>query len=320
MQAAITGATGFIGSHLTDALLAQGWKVRILKHRRPSHRKEVESLEGRIDLIDDLIPFCEGADLIFHLASAMGSAQIKARDFQRINLDGTRGLLEAARITRVPRVVHVSSAGVLGAVPEGVIADETFAPKPVTLYDKTKYLAEKLAVEASSYLNIVVVRPGWVYGPRDRRTFKLIRAIKKKRFLMVGPGQGRQSPVWVSDLVQGLLLAAARGKAGAIYNLAAGEILTIKEMVTVIAAALGARLWPGSLPVWLAKISAFFLDQLGRLSRREMPLNSSRLSFFLHSKPLSISRAKEELGFAPQVLFRSGIPKAIRWYQEQGWL
>jgi len=137
---------------------------------------------------------------------------------------------------------------------------------------------------------------------------------------MVGPGQGRQSPVWVSDLVQGLLLAAARGKAGAIYNLAAGEILTIKEMVTVIAAALGARLWPGSLPVWLAKISAFFLDQLGRLSRREMPLNSSRLSFFLHSKPLSISRAKEELGFAPQVLFRSGIPKAIRWYQEQGWL
>jgi dihydroflavonol-4-reductase len=321
MLAAVTGATGFIGSHLIDSLLERGWKIRILRHFRPPHRSEVEIFTGRIDQVQDLMPFCEGADFVFHLASAMGSALIEEREFYRINVEGTKALLEAARRSGVKHFLQVSSAGVLGAVPEGVVADEDYPPHPLTLYDRTKWLAEKLALEAArDGLDVVVVRPGWVYGPRDRRTFKLIRAIKRGFFFMAGNGQGRQTPVWIGDLVQGLLLAAEKGRTGEIYHLAGREILRVKEMAREIASACQVKFRPLPLPVFPLKLAAYCLDRLGLWLGREMPLNSSRLSFFLHSKPLAIDKAWKELGYSPAVNFSQGIIQAVRWYQEQSWL
>lgn len=191
MRAAITGATGFIGSHLVDFLLEQGWKVRILRHLRPPHRRDVELFEGQIDQVQDLLSFCQGADFIFHLASAMGSAQLRGEEFYRINVEGTTALLEAARKSKVQRFLHVSSAGVLGAVPDGQVADENYPPQPITIYDRTKWMGETIALEAAKAgVDVIVVRPGWVYGPRDRRTLKLIRAIKKRVFFIVGNGSG----------------------------------------------------------------------------------------------------------------------------------
>ncbi len=315
MQAAITGGTGFIGTHLLDALLDRGWKVRLLIHRRLPH------VEGRIDKPEELKPLCQGAEIVFHLASAMGSAQLRPKEFYQINVEGTRALLQAARIAGVRRVVHVSSAGVLGAVPAGVIADENYPPRPITLYDQTKWRGENEALQAASFgQDVVIARPGWVYGPRDRRTLKLIKAIKKKKFFLVGSGCGRQSPVWVGDLIHGLLRLTQKGEKGRIYHLAGGEILSVKEMAETIAQALHVSLWPWALPVLPVKTGAYFLDFLGKAMRRELPFNLSRLSFFLHSKPLSIERARLELGYSPQVSFAPGISLAIRWYQENGWL
>jgi dihydroflavonol-4-reductase len=321
MRVALTGATGFIGSHLVDSLLERRWKIRIFRHLRSPHRSEVEVFTGRIDQVEDLLPFCEGADFVFHLASAMGSAQLEAKEFYRINVEGTKALLEAARKSGVKRFLQVSSAGVLGAVPEGFVADENYPPHPLTLYDRTKWLAEKLALEATrDGLDVVVVRPGWVYGPRDRRTFKLIRAIKRGLFFMAGDGRGRQTPVWVGDLIQGLLLAAEKGTRGEIYHLAGQEILRVKEMARQIASACQVKFRPISLPVLPLKLAACGLDQVGLWLRREMPLNSSRLSFFLHSKPLAIDKAQKELGYSPRINFSLGIIQAVSWYQEQGWL
>lgn len=321
MLAAITGATGFIGSHLVDSLLEQGWKVRILRHLRPPHRKEVELFEGRIDQIKDLLSFCQGADTIFHLASAMGSAQLKGEEFYRINVEGTKALLEAAIKMKVPRFLHVSSAGVLGNVPHGIVADENYPPQPITTYDRTKWQGEKIALEAAQAgLDVVIVRPGWIYGPRDRRTLKLIRAIKKGVFFIVGNGRGRQTPLWIKDLIQGLLLAVEKGKRGEIYHLAGNEILMVKDMVKMIASALQVKFKPIHLPIFPIRIAASFFDQIGLLLGQEMPLNSSRLSFFLHSKPLAIEKARQELGFRPVSNFREGITQAVSWYRDQGWI
>lgn len=321
MQAAITGASGFIGSHLVDSLIEQGWKVRVLRHLRPPHRCEVELFDGRIDQIKDLLSFCQGADLVFHLASAMGSAQLKAEEFYRINVAGTKALLEAARESKVPRFIHVSSAGVLGAVPDELVADESYPPKPITIYDRTKWMGEIMALEAANIgLDVIVVRPGWVYGPRDRRSFKLIRAIKKGLFFIVGNGQGRQTPIWIKDLVQGLLLSAEKGKGGEIYHLAGDEILMVKDMARMIASACQVKLKPIHLPILPIRVAASFFDKIGLLFRQEMPINSSRLSFFLHSKPLIINKAQRELGFKPTVNFSLGIIQTVCWYQEQGWL
>lgn len=321
MQAAITGGTGFIGSHLVDSLLERGWQVRILRHKRLPHRKDVESIAGQVDRPEALYRLFSGADVVFHLASAMGAAQIGSRDFFRINVGGTEAVLQVARKIRVKRVVHVSSAGVLGAVPEGVIASEDFPPRPITVYDKTKWLAEKAALLAARKgQEVIVVRPGWVYGPRDRRTLKLIKAVRKKLFFLVNGGKSRQTPIWVQDLVEGMVAAAEKGRSGVVYHLAGAEILTVEQMAAAMAGCLQVKLRRWSPPLALLKLGASVGDGFGRLFQHEFPLTSARLSFFLHSKPLSINRAKEQLGFNPVTFFNEGIERAIRWYKESGWL
>ncbi|MCX7975295.1 MAG: NAD-dependent epimerase/dehydratase family protein [Candidatus Aminicenantes bacterium] len=321
MRAAVTGASGFIGSHLIDSLLERGWRVKVFRHLRPFHRPDVDVFSGQIDRVDDLQPFCQDVDLVFHLASAMGSAQLPPEEFYRVNVEGTRAILQAAKKAGVKRFIHLSSAGVLGAVPENLIADENLLPRPITLYDQTKAKGEALALEASKEgLAVVVVRPGWVYGPRDRRTFKLFKAIKKRQFIIVGDGRGRQTPIWIGDLIDGLLLAAEKGRKGEIYHLAGKEILTVKEMVEMIAEALGVKLLPLHLPVWPTKWLALCFDKVGLWLHQEMPLNTSRLSFFLHSKPLAITKARKELGFNPQCPFKEGLSLTIKWYIDHGWL
>ncbi len=321
MQAAITGGTGFIGCHLVDGLLERGWRVRILRHQRPPHRTDVESVVGEVDRPEDLDRLFAGAAVVFHLAAAMGGSQMSIRDFVRINVGGTEAVLQAARKAGVKRVVQVRSAGVLGSVPEGVIAAEDYPPRPITVYDKTKWLAENLALQASREgQEVVVVRPGWVYGPRDLRTLKLIKAIKKKLFFLVNGGKGCQTPIWVKDLIDGMVMVAEKGKTGLVYHLAGEEILTVEQMASAIASSLQVKLRKWSPPLTLIKLSAHIGDGLGRIFRHEFPLTSGRLSFFLHSKPLSINRAKEELGFKPVTTFTEGIEKAIRWYKENGWL
>jgi len=321
MQVAITGATGFIGSHLVDTLLARGWEVRLLRHRRLPHRSDVKIIDGEIDSLSDLISLFKGVDVVFHLASAMGSSPLSPEDFFRINLKGTKTVLEAAREAGVSRVVHVSSAGVLGNVPKGIVADESYPPHPLTIYDRSKWAGEKAVLEASSLgQDVVVVRPGWVYGPRDRRTFKVIQAIKNHLFFLVGDGSCRQSPVWIHDLISGLLLCTEKGEKGKIYHLAGGEILTVKEMAETIAKNLGVSIPPFHIPVFVAKTVAFVLERVWKPLRKEPPLNTARLSFFLHSKPLDISLAQKELGYSPKVPFSTGIPLAIQWYKENGWL
>ena len=322
MRAFVTGGSGFIGGHLIASLLGRGFKVRALVHRTPLRLDAgVETIQGDIcdwELLKDALA---GTDILFHLASALGASTIGREEFRRINALGTESVLEAARSAGVGRAVHLSSAGVFGAVKKGETAFESTPPAPVTVYDRTKLEGEQAALRlAREGLNVVTVRPGWAYGPGDRRTFKLIKAICRGRFLMAGRGNGLQTPVYIDDLVRGVLAALEKGKSGEVYHLAGAEILTIREMVGGIAAACGTRVPRLYLPALPARLAALFLDALFSPLRREPPLGRSKLSFFLHSKPLSIDKARRDLGYAPEVPFKTGIENAVSWYRSQGWL
>jgi nucleoside-diphosphate-sugar epimerase len=166
----------------------------------------------------------------------------------------------------------------------------------------------------------VIVRPGWVYGPDDRRTFKLIKAVASRRFILVGGGKTRQTPVHVSDLVSGTLLCAAKGRPGEIYNLAGSEVLTVRAMAEAIAEAAGVSIPPVSLPRLPARAAAAVLTALYRPFKKEAPLNPSRLAFFLDAKPLDIAKAVHELGYAPSIGFRTGIAMTVEWCRANGWL
>ena len=322
MRAFVTGGSGFIGGHLIKALLSRGFAVRALVHRRPIPIEDrVETVTGDIcdrELLDKAM---KGTDILFHLASALGASTITEKEFRRINALGTESVLEAARSAKVGRIVHLSSAGVLGAVGKGDVADESYPPKPITSYDVTKLEGEEIALRfAREGSAVVVIRPGWAYGPGDRRTLKLVRSICRGRFIMATRGRGLQTPVYIDDLINGILLAGEKGRKAEVYHLAGGEVVTVRKMAGEIAAACGRKLPRLYLPALPARLAAFLLDKSFAPFRREPPLGRSKLSFFLDSKPLSIDKARRGLGFAPEVEFSDGIARAVAWYRNQGWL
>lgn len=321
-RAFVTGGSGFIGSHLIDALLEKGWQVCALAHRRPLlQESRIVTVRGGITDAALLKEGMRECDVLFHLASALGGSRIGRHEFLATNARGTEAVLEAAREAGVRRVVHCSSAGVFGSVRNGDIADETYQPNPIQVYDQTKFEGEKIASRfAERGMDIVIVRPGWAYGPRDRRTFKLIRAIHDRRFVLAGKGSARQTPVYVGDLVAGMRLACELGQKGEVYHLAGREIMTAKEIAMVVAGACGTKIPRFHLPLPASILAAGILEIALLPFRREPPLTRAKLSFFTQSKPLSITKAERELRFAPAVDFQHGMAMTINWYRAAGWL
>jgi len=322
MRAFITGASGFIGSHLVEHLLNKEWVVRLLshKHKIPGE-EECEIVRGDINDFQTLSKALKGTDILFHLAAALGSSLIKKKEFFKINALGTKSVLKAAHEAGVKRVIHFSSAGVLGSVKDNQVATENFHLNPQDVYDKSKLEGEKEALlSAQEGMDVVIIRPGWVYGPGDRRTFRLIKAIAKKRFILVTKGNALQTPIFIQDLINGVLLCVEKGKKGEIYHLAGSEILKVKDIVKSIASATGTKIPPFSLPLFPVKLTAYFIGKIYSLLNKEAPLNLSKLAFFIHPKPLSIQKAKKELKFSPKTNFKEGLIKTVSWYRDQGWL
>jgi nucleoside-diphosphate-sugar epimerase len=322
MRAFVTGASGFIGVHLVRQLLQQNWQVHILRHKM-----DLEGLEGyrvfRGDIRDanSLKDMFNGTDVLFHLAAALGGSRISKKEFFHINAEGTNNVLAAAAAAGVKRVIHISSAGVLGSVKENRPAKENYPPSPRDFYDISKLQGEKIALQfAKKRGNVVVIRPGWVYGPSDRRTFKLIKAVATRKFLLATRGNVQQTPVYIDDLIRGILLCVEKGKTGEIYHLAGKESLTVKEITSSIAQAANVSFFQFPLPIFVLKAAAWKLETAFSLLGKEAPLTRGKLAFFIHPKPLSIQKASMELGFAPQWDFKTGIAAAFSWYREHGWL
>jgi nucleoside-diphosphate-sugar epimerase len=322
MQAFVTGASGFLGSHLVRRLTAGGWKVRALDLAAPlSSAPGIEVVLGDVRDPGPWKKDLSGTDVLFHLAAALGASRLSGEAFLEINAGGTESVLGAAREAGVRKMVSVSSAGVIGAVEPGGVADEDTPPNPQNAYDRSKLEAERIALEfARRGTEVVVVRPGWAYGPGDRRSFKVIKAVHDRRFALVAPDRGRQTPVFIDDLVEGFLLAAEKGRRGEIYHLTGDEVLTVRRMAALIAEACGIPAPKLRLPVLPARLAAWVLEKAFAPFGREAPLNRSRLAFFLDPKALSNAKARRELGFRPEVDFRNGMARAVAWYREQGWL
>ncbi|MBM3294676.1 MAG: NAD-dependent epimerase/dehydratase family protein [Candidatus Aminicenantes bacterium] len=320
MKAFVTGISGFVGGRLAQVLVGRGDAVRGLVHVRPAPSVGgLEFVSGDIADLGLLVDAFKGADIVFHCAAALGASSFGLEAFRAVNAGGTRAVLAAAGEAGVGRVIHFSSAGVLGRVEGGRAADENHPPAPRDAYDRTKLEGERIALEAAGRgRDVVIIRPGWIYGPGDRRTLKLIRAIARRRFALVGRGRTLQTPVHIDDLVAGTLLAAAEGRSGEIYNLAGFEVMTVAEMAAGIAAAAGVRPARLRLPVWPTRGAAWTMGRAFRVFRKEAPLSPSRLAFFLHPKPLDIGKAQRELGYAPKIPFKEGMARTVDWYRGAG--
>lgn len=326
MRVFITGASGFIGRSLADGCSQRKWDVRVLQHTQPLQRdsmpeRDYDIVEGDITNPDSLKGLFREVDILFHCAAALGASVLSEGDFFRINAEGTKNVLQASKEAGVPKIVHFSSAGVLGSVEGGEVASEGYDPNPQNSYDRSKLEGERIARRfAEEGMDITIVRPGWVYGPGDRRTFKLIKAIAKNRFMLVTRGNTLQTPVHIGDLVEGVLLCTEKGQGGQIYHIAGSEVLRVKDIVTAIASATGSKIPPVSLPLLPVKIAASALEKAFAVFKKEAPLTRGRLSFFIHPKPLAIQKARQKLGYAPKISFSEGILETVEWSKAHNWL
>jgi nucleoside-diphosphate-sugar epimerase len=261
----------------------------------------------------------DGIEVVYHLASAHLDVSLSDTYYRRVNVDATVSFLKTARSLGVKRMVHCSSVGVIGDV-QSPPADETSPCHPTNIYEHTKLLGEQAVVQFAQETGfpVAVVRPAWVYGPRCPRTQKLFRTIGKGRFVMIGNGSTLRHPIYVSDAVRGLELAAETEQAaGQVYIIAGEKPVRIETLVQMIAEVLAVKPPAIRLPVSLGKVAGHTLQLAFKPLGRQPPLSRRSVDFFLKDNAFNIGKAKRDLGFQPQIELRAGLAQTVHWLNDR---
>jgi nucleoside-diphosphate-sugar epimerase len=215
--------------------------------------------------------------------------------------------------------VHVSTVGIFGHVAAPPAHEET-EPAPGNAYERTKLEGEHAvrAAAAEVGLDLVVLRPAWVYGPRCPRMAKLLRSVRAGHFVYVGAGRNLRHPIYISDAVEALLKAGTADAplAGRTYLVAGPRSVSLRELVETCARQLGVSPPRRHLPRPVAGVAAGAAELAFRLARREPPFSRRSLVFFENDNAFDIGAARRDLGFEPQVDLDEGIRRTI---EEGSW-
>ncbi|HRU81109.1 MAG TPA: NAD(P)-dependent oxidoreductase [Candidatus Methanomethylicus sp.] len=331
MRVALTGASGFLGGYLAEALVRNGHIVIGLV-RDPDTQPALLSLGAelrRIDLTDKstLAGAVEGSDVIVHLA-AYYTFHGRKEQYRRVNVEGTLSLIEAAAASGVRRFIYCSSTEAMGPV-ESPPADESAPLNPAYEYGRSKAEAEALVRSCPAMgIDYTIIRPSGIYGPRnvDDVAYWTITSFAKNsiatRFI-VGDGQRLVQFTHVSDVVSGFMLAiekpdASRNKT---FIIAAESAHAYAEVYSILAEICGRSPPRHHLHPLLAKAMIAPVEALNRLAGRENFLwHTSTVSSVTSDRSYSIGKAKKELGFTPKYDLKTGLAETVEWYRAKGYL
>jgi nucleoside-diphosphate-sugar epimerase len=321
MKVFVTGGSGFVGRNLITALLGRGDQVVALA-RSLSAMQTVRDLGAEPqagDLVDvaAMTAGMQGAGVVFHCAAKVEDWGDPA-EFQRVNVEGTARVLQAARAAGVRRVVHVSTEAVLADGSPIHNADETRprARKPIGQYPSSKAAAEAVALEGSrDGLEVVAVRPRFIWGKGDTAILpKLVEVMRKGQFAWIGGGRYRTSTCHVRNVCEGALLAAEKGKPGEIYFLTDGEPVEFRAFISSMAATQGVDAGSRSIPYVLA----YGLGWVGEALWRLLPLRGrplvSRTAILLTGTEVTVNdaKARRELGYRALVTREEGLAEMVQ--------
>ena len=327
MRVLVTGATGFIGSSIVRELLTQGYQVRVLVREQSNTRNldglNIEVAYGDITNADSLGPALQGCSRLFHSA-ALYSFWVKERALlYKINVDGTRNVLQAAKEAGIDRVVYTSSVAAL-AVPVGKRPTTEETPVDFTQivgdYKKSKYYAEQVALEyARAGLPVVIVNPSFPVGPRDIKPTPtgqtILDFLNRKLPAYIETGM---NVVDVEDVAVGHLLAAERGKIGQRYILG-GTDMTMGQLLQTLSEITGLPAPRVKLPylpiLGLSYLNAAFC-RLTRATPRMTPETIRMSRHYMYYDP---TKAIRELGL-PQTQPKAALEKAVNWFQDNGYI
>jgi nucleoside-diphosphate-sugar epimerase len=322
----VTGATGFIGSHLAERLVEKGRQVRCLVRRtsnlRYLQKPGIELVYGGLDSATDWNDALSGVDTIYHVAGLTFAR--RRHDYYRVNHHGTEAILAAAlkRRDQIKKFVHISSLAAVGPGRNGEPVTEETAPAPITDYGRSKLLAEEAIWTVSDVLPVTVVRPPAVYGPRDYALYELFKQFARGLSPQIGRYDKKISLVHVSDLVEGTLLAgendASNGRA---YFISSDEVYSWSAVSSLLESVIGRRARKIAIPRVFAYGVAMIAEAGAAVARKPPVINRDKVTDL--SQPCwacSVDRARRELGYRQQVVLEEGLRETIDWYRSEKWL
>jgi nucleoside-diphosphate-sugar epimerase len=325
----VLGGTGFLGSHLVERLARAGTPVRVASSRGrwPWGATPPGVETTRFDLAAVTAPrdwdaLIEGSPRVVNLAGLLQRPGIARDLYRRVHVEAPRHLLwAAARAGKPRRIVHVSTTGVLGPTgPEPV--PEHAQPHPITIYERTKAEGERAARDGRRPgLEVVVVRPGLVYGERDLHLLGLWRAIASGTFRTIARGAARWQPIHVDDVSAALhAVLHAPGVDGEIFQVAGREVVSVAELAGRIARLLEVPVKGPSLPLPLALAAGLALEGLLLPFGIEPPLSRARVRTLTQDRLYGTDRVREALGLEPEVDLEAGLARTHAWYRSHGHL
>ena len=326
MRVLVTGGTGFIGSHLVEALLARGHEVRCLVRdtRRLgwiSGLPSVTIAHGDMAEPRSLLEAMRGVDQVYHVAGLTRACA--AREFFHVNGEGTRHLVDAClEALRGPRrLVHLSSLAAVGPMPMATACAENVSPRPVSPYGWSKLQGEAAVLGVRDRLHVTVLRPPVVYGPRDRGVLEVTRWVARGLLPMPGGPSRTLSLCYVQDLVTALLTAGeAEVPSGEIFHVASEGAFTWEQVGNALGEALGVQpaLLRIPLPILLALATG--ADAWAWLAGRPGYFSRGKVREAAGHWLCDTSKARQQLGVVSSVGLRKGAAATVKWYREAGWL
>lgn len=321
--ALVTGATGFAGSHVMDAMLAAGWRVRVpvraTSDRRWVPEGAVECVRAELRDPDSLRALVAGAAWVVHFG---GVTRTRRRaEFFEVNTEGTRRLWQAARDAGVELFLLCSSLAASGPAPS---ADrprrESDPPAPITPYGESKLEAEKALVGSpAGGPRVLIVRPPAIYGPRDRAVFEFFRWARRGILPLPPARDARASLVHARDLAEACVFLAGSGASG-IFHISDGEIHSWDEVGEIAGRALGRRLRRVRVPAAGARLAGWIGECRGRLTGRLPVINADKVRDLLQPYWTCDTSRLRQAGYTPRIGLASGIGETLEWYVKEGWL
>ncbi|MGA2191952.1 MAG: NAD-dependent epimerase/dehydratase family protein [Nitrospirota bacterium] len=325
MKALVTGGTGFIGSHLVEALIKRGFEVHCLVRdpARPGWLKglDVELIRGDCCRPETLSGVAHGMDYVFHAAGITKTRD--AREYYLVNGEGTRNIAEAAASEAggLRKFIYISSQAAAGPSREGVPRKEDDPPEPVTDYGKSKLLGEKYALALRERFNLAIIRPTAVYGPRDRDIYEFFRIISRG-FRTSFKDERLLSICYVEDLAEGIILSALGDTtSGETFFIAEKSNYSWDYLGAAIAEALGVKARKLVVPLPVLDVVAVLAEAVSALNGKPALLNRQKVAEIKQRYwVVDTARARERLNFSARFDFKTGSKLTAEWYRHHGWI
>jgi nucleoside-diphosphate-sugar epimerase len=333
LRVAVTGASGFLGGHLSETLVENGHEVVALVRRR-SDLSVLSPLGVELRYIDletgeGISESLRGADAVVHLA-AYYTFHGKWELYKKINIDGTKAMVDAARLNGIRHFVYCSTTEVIGPVKDPP-ADEHTPPTPQYAYGKSKLIAEGIVRDSCSSkggMAFTILRPSGIYGPRnvDDVSYWTITSFAKNalptRFI-VGSGKNLIQFVHVKDVAQGFLLAIEKPEisSGKTYIISDERAYTYEEVYSILSELCNRKPPKMHVPKWISAALVLPIEAFNRIAGKESFLyHVSTIQSVTQDRAYSIEKAKTELGYLPKYDLRKGLQETVDWYIKNGYI